>query len=293
MKNLIKLGKNTYYIPGTTNVGVYVLNERNEVAIVDSGFLNNGPLVLEVLKYNNFKLKYILTTHVHADHCGANKYLMEKTKAKMVTTQIERAFARSDKLDIGFLYGGYPLEEFQTPLMTIDEHVDIAHLSQIPEGIRSFRLPGHHYDMVGFKTDDDVYFIADSVGSLDTIKNHHILLVYDVEGYFNSLEYLKTLDGYQIVPSHGDVTNKISELVVEVRNKMDEIIDNILEIVKEPKTLEDIVSSLCKHYDITLSYNKYLIITTTIRSYLAYLGRNKKTETLFIDNKLYYKVKSA
>lgn len=288
MKNMIKLGDRTYCIEGSTNVGLYILNENQDVAIVDSGFQNNGPLILEILNKHKFNLKYILTTHVHADHCGANKFLMSQTGAKMVTTQIERAFARSDKLDIGFLYGGYPLEEFKTDLMHIDEHVDISHLSEIPEGIRSFRLPGHHYDMVGFKTSDNVYFIADSVGSLDTVLNHHILLVYDVEGYFNTLDYLEELDGLYVVPSHGSITKNISSVVKVVRSKMHEIIDLIIEFLSSPTTLEDLVKMIFDYYKIDISYNKYLIITSTIRSYLAYLGKNGKTTTMFIKNKLYY-----
>lgn len=209
----------------------------------------------------------------------------------MITSQIERAFARSDKLDIGFLYGGYPLDEFSTPLMHIDEHVDIMHLSKIPEGIRSFRLPGHHYDMCGFKTSDDVYFVADSVGSIDTINNHHILLIYDVLGYKKSLEYLDTLNGKIVVPSHSEPTKEISKLVDVSRTKMNEIINTILSIVNEPTTLEEIVKKMCDYFNITLSYNKYLLITSTTRSYLAYLGHKGMIITKIQDNKLYYQLK--
>lgn len=285
---LHKLRGNTYYIDGSTNIGLYILNKQNDVALIDTGFAKVGPQIYEILKENHFNLKYIINTHCHADHIGANKYLMNLTGAQMITSQIERAFARDDKLDIGFLYGGYPLDVFDTPLMHIDEQKDILHLSKLPEGIESFRLPGHHYDMVGFKTSDNVYFVADSIGNKDTIYSQHILLIYDVEGYLESLHKLEGLNGEIVVPSHSEVTTNIVPLCKINEQKISEIINVIIQLVSKPSTLESIVKGIFDHYKIRISYNKFLLITSTIRSYLAYLCHKGIIETKFEDNYLYY-----
>ncbi len=286
---LHKLKGNTYYIDGvTTNIGVYKLTD-NDVCLIDTGFANVGPRIYEILKENNWDLKYIINTHCHADHIGANKYLMNMyPNCQMITSQIERAFARDDKLDIGFLYGGYPLDCFDTPLMHIDEQKDILHLSKLPNGITSFRLKGHHYDMVGYKTSDDVYFVADAIGNKDTIYKEHILLIYDVQGYLDSLHMINSLNGNFIVPSHSEPTKNITELVKTNVAKINEIIDLILRLLETPRTLENLVKSIFDYYKIRISYNKLLLITSTVRSYLAYLYRLKLISTKFEDNYLYY-----
>ncbi len=285
---LHKLKGNTYYIDGSTNIGLYVLNESLDCALIDTGFAKVGPRIFEILKENHFNLKYIINTHSHADHIGANKYLMNLTSAQMITSQIERAFARDDKLDIGFLYGGYPLDQFDTPLMHIDEQKDILHLSKLPSGIESFRLPGHHYDMVGYKTSDGVYFVADAIGNKDTIYKEHILLIYDVDGYLNSLHKIEGLDGEIVVPSHSEVTRNILPLCKINEQKIEEIINVILNILDVQKTCEQIVKEVFDHYQIKISYNKFLLITSTIRSYLAYLFNKGIIETKFENNYLYY-----
>lgn len=287
---LHKLKGNTYYIDGTTNIGLYKLNDKDCV-LIDTGFAKVGPQIYEILKENNLNLKFILNTHAHADHMGANKYLMNIYKCNMITSQIERAFARDDKLDIGFLYGGYPLACFDTPLMHIDEQKDILHLSSLPQGITSFRLKGHHYDMVGYKTIDDVYFVADSIGNKDTIYKEHILLIYDVKGYIDSLNMLKTFNGNYIVPSHSNVTQNITDLVNINLDQIYQIIDLILKKLEYKKTLEQLVKEIFDYYNLKISNNKYLLVTSTIRSYLAYLYYLGKIDTEFENNYFYYRKK--
>ncbi len=286
---LHKLKGNTYYIDGvTTNIGLYKLNDT-DICLIDTGFANVAPRIYEIIKENNWNLKYIINTHCHADHIGANKYLMNMfPECQMITSQIERAFARDDKLDIGFLYGGYPLDCFDTPLMHIDEQKDILHLSKLPKQIRSFRLKGHHYDMVGFKTDDDCYFVGDAIGNKNTIYKEHILLIHDVQGYLNSLSYINSFNGNYIIPSHSEVTTNITDLVNINIAKIEEICDLILNLLKVPMKLEDLVKNIFDYYKIRISYNKFLLITSTIRSYLAYLYKLKMIDTKFEDNYLYY-----
>ena len=290
MYDLHHLKGNTYYIDGPTNIGVYMLN-KTECVLIDCGTAYEGPIVETVLRRNNIKLKYIVNTHSHADHSGANLYLMKITGCKVIASKIERAFFRDAKLDLGFLNGGYPLDEYDNKLLHIDDQDEIYSLEILPRGLRSFKLPGHHYGMIGIRTSDGVYFIADTLGSKDLVDKQHILLIYDVEGYLNSLDYVKSLDGNILVPSHSEVTTNISDLVEFNRNKIFEIIDVILDILKNPMTIEDCVALIFKHYSLRISYNKYLLITSTIRSYIAYLSNNKRLDKEFKDNKLLFKTK--
>ena len=154
---------NTFYIDGPTNCGLYKLNE-SDVCLIDCGTTDDGEIIYDLLTKYNFNLKYIILTHSHADHSGGSIYLSEKTGCKIIASKVERAFLSDNKLDIGFLYGGYPLDEYDNKLMHTNDQNEILSLSAIPEGLSSINLPGHHYKMIGIKTADDVYFVADTLG---------------------------------------------------------------------------------------------------------------------------------
>ena len=140
MLTLHRIKGNTYYIDGMTNIGLYKLNET-DVVLIDTPIKKLAPKLYELLKENNFNLKYIVNTHSHPDHTGCNDYLMKKfPDCMIIASRIERAFLRDASLDVGFLSGGYPLDEYDAPLMTNDEQHDIRSFKYLPTGLRSFKL---------------------------------------------------------------------------------------------------------------------------------------------------------
>lgn len=287
MYDLHHLKGNTYYIDGPTNIGVYKLNET-DVVLIDCATSQEAAIIETVLRRNNLNLKYIINTHSHADHSGANLYLMKMTGCKVIASKIERAFLRDSKLDIGFLNGGYPLNEYDNRLMHIDDQREIYSLEMIPQGLRSFKLPGHHYGMIGIKTSDGVYFIADTLGSKDLVLNQKILLIYDVEGYLKSLDYVESLNGNILVPSHSNVTTDILDLVDINRKQIYDNIDLILRILDNEHTIEEVIALVFDNYKLKISYNKYLLISSTIRSYISYLSNKKIIKHYFKNNKLVF-----
>lgn len=288
MSKLNHLIGNTYYIDGPTNCGLYVLGTTRDCVLIDCGTASFGPTILEILNENKLNLKYIICTHSHQDHSGANTFLVEHTGCKVIASKIERAFFRDSKLDIGFLYGGYPLEEYDSKLMHIDDQKEIYSLEEIPDGLSSFKLPGHHYGMIGVRTSDDVYFVADTLGSISLVEKQHILLIYDVQGYLNSLDYVESLDGKIIVPSHSEVTTHIKDVIKTNRSQIYEIMDVILDYLDEEHTAEEVCAYIFSYYELNITYNKYMLIMSTIRSYLSFLSNNQKLGTKFVDNKLVF-----
>lgn len=277
----------TYYIDGPTNIGVYKLNDT-DICLIDCGTSSEGPIIETVLRRHHLRLKYIVNTHSHADHSGANLYLMKMTGCKVIASKIERAFLRDSKLDIGFLNGGYPLNEYDSKLMHIDDQKEIYSLERLPRELRSFKLPGHHYGMIGIRTADGVYFIADTLGSKELLDRQHILLIYDVQGYLDSLDFIQSLEGNILVPSHSTVTTQIRELVEFNRRKIFEIKDEICGYLAEEHTTEDIIAYIFRRYNLRITYNKYLLISSTIRSYLSFLSNQGRIKNYFKDNKLFF-----
>lgn len=288
MYDLHHLKGNTYYIDGPTNCGVYVLNDKKEVLLFDCGFEKDGPKILEAIEKNGMTIKYLLFSHCHSDHSQGCQYIYERTHCKMIASKVERGFFRDPKLDIGFLYGGYPLDEYDGKLMHIDMNDEIYALDEIPEGVEYFHLPGHHAGMIGIKTKDDVYFVADTLGSIDLVERAHILLIYDVKGYLESLEYVESLDGKIVVPSHSEVTINIKPVVEFNRNKIYEIMNVLLDYLKEEHNCTECCSYIFSYYNLKITYNKYMLILSTVRSYLSYLSNSKRIKNYFKDNRLVF-----
>ncbi len=287
MYELHHLKGNTYYIDGYTNLGLYKLNET-DVVLIDVPVKAAGAAIETLLRRYGFKLKYIVNTHSHPDHSGCNEYLIKQTGCEIITSRIERAFMRNNKLDLGFLSGGYPLDNYDTPLMHVDEQHDIRSFLHLPQGLRSFKLPGHHYDMRGIKTSDGVYFIADSICTKKLIDKEHIMLIYDIQGYKKSLNYIKSLKGHIMVPSHCPISTDLNDLADYNLAKMAEIEKVILDVLAIDLSYDDIIAKVLAHYNIRISYNKYLLMGSTIRSYISYLCHNKKLKSYFKDNKLMF-----
>ena len=285
---LYHLKGNTYYISGKTNIGLYILNDKNDVALIDVGDTDDAENIASILKENNFNLTHIIFTHSHRDHTGAAKYLANIYNPIMIASKVERAFFADSKLDIGFLYGGYPLDEYDGRLMHTDENREIHSLDKIPDGLKSFKLKGHHYGMIGIKTSDDVYFVADTLGSINLVDKQHILLIYDVKGYLESLDYVESLTGKTVVPSHSEVTTNIKPVVEFNRNKINEIMALLLDFLKEEHNCVECTQFIFNHYELKISYNKYMLILSTVRSYLSYLSNNKKIKNYFKDNRLVF-----
>ena len=168
MYELIQLTERTYYIKSPTNIGLFRLDEKN-VCLIDSGNDKDaGRRIRQVLDANGWQLTAIYNTHANADHIGGNRYLQGQTGCRIYAPGIDCAFTRHPVLEPSFLYGGYPPKDLRHKFLLAQES-DAAELTadKLPEGFASIPLPGHFFDMVGFRTPDDVVFLADAGAGAD------------------------------------------------------------------------------------------------------------------------------
>ena len=288
---LIKLGEKTYYIKNPTNIGVYKISE-NEVFLIDSGNDKDaGRKILKIMDEQGWAVKGIITTHSNADHIGGNKIIQDRTGCKIYATAIEKSFSENPVLEPSFLYGGYPFKDLRNKFLCAKEsNVELID-NNLPDGLEVISLKGHFFEMIGIKTDDDVYFLGDSIFSEETISKYHLFFIYDVKEFLNSLDVLSNLDGKLFIPSHTEVLSDLSNLIDINRNKVLEICNKIFDVCKEEKTFEEILKIIFDDYKLTLSSNQYVLIGSTIRSYLSYLYEEEKLTYEFKDNRMYWKQK--
>lgn len=286
---LQKVGENTYYFKNPTNIGVFKIDE-DSVLLIDSGNDKDaGRKILKILESEGLTVAGILSTHSNADHVGGNKLIQNRTGCPIYTSKIERAFTENPILEPSFLYGGYPFRELKNKFLMASESIAKPLEELDIPGIEYFPLKGHFFEMVGFKTSDDVYFLGDSLFSEETISKYHLFFIYDVKGYLDTLDYLASLEGKLFIPSHCEATHDISDLILLNRKEIERISEDIVSICEEGSTFEKILKSLFDRYGITMNEGQYVLIGSTIRSYLSYLYEEGKLSYSFDENEMIWK----
>lgn len=290
MYELIQLSDKCYYINCPAKIGVY-LAEENNVYLIDSGNDKDaGRKVRQILDKNNWRLKGILNTHSHADHIGGNHYLQGQTGCNVYSGGIEAAFTEYPILEPSFLYGGYPCKDLRHKFLLAQES-DVRDFSAegFPKELEILPLPGHFFQMVGFRAPDGTVFLGDCISSKATLDKYAVSFIYDVGAYLDTLDKVEKMDASVFVPAHAEVTEDIKPLVRYNREKVLEIAGRLLNICKEPVNYEKILQKIFQEYGLVMNFEQYVLVGSTIRSYLSWLKDGGTLDTVFEDNFLLWK----
>ena len=287
MYELIQVSDSSYYIQSPAKIGLIKLTDT-EVCLIDSGNDKDaGRKVRQILDANGWKLKAIYNTHSNADHIGGNKYLQGQTGCKIYAPGIDCDFTRHPILEPAFLYGGYPCKDLRHKFLLAQES-NAEYLTQdvLPDGMEIINLPGHFFDMVGFRTSDDVVFLADCLSSKETLDKYQIGFIYDVATYIKTLETVKSMTAKMFIPAHAAATENISDLAQYNIDKVNEIAEKIVDLCKEPLCFETILQKLFTDYDLKMNFEQYVLVGSTVRSYLAWLKDTGRLNAIFENNML-------
>lgn len=287
----IKAGEKTYYIKNPTNIGIYKLDDNN-IYLIDSGNDKEaGKKILKIINEQGWNIKGIINTHSNADHIGGNNVIQDRTGCEIYASDIEESFVKYPILESTMLYGGFPFKDLRNKFLLAKESKPKNINELLVDGLEFIPLKGHFFDMIGIKTSDNIFFLGDSLFSEDTINKYHLFYIYDVGEYLNTLSYLKNLKGKLFIPSHCKATNNIDSLIELNKKKIEEILDVIYKYCVENRTFEEILKYIFEKYLLTMNINQYVLISSTIKSYLSYLYDNNKLTYEFIDNKMIWKQK--
>ena len=285
MYELMQVSERSYYIQSPAKIGLVRLGEQ-DVCLIDSGNDKDaGRKVRQQLDANGWRLQAIYNTHSNADHIGGNKYLQGQTGCRIYAPGIDCAFTRHPLLEPSFLYGGYPCKDLRHKFLMAQES-DAQELTpdSLPEGFEIIPLPGHFFDMVGFRTPDDVVFLADCLSSKETLDKYQIGFIYDVGAYLDTLEKVKTMQARAFVPAHAAACEEIAGLAQYNIDKVLEIAERITDVCSEPLCFEALLQRLFADYRLTMNFEQYVLVGSTVRSYLAWLKDTGKMAALFEDN---------
>ena len=304
---VINISDCIYYISGPTNIGIIeeqLSDTKSNLYMIDSGCnTEDGKRIFtEITEYFSKKditIKAIINTHSHADHCGANNYIQQKTNCEIWITENEQGSLINPFLQPIISWGGNPLPEINSsyyvaektvPNKIINPHEKLT----LNNGIKlSFiNLPGHYFEMVGILCENDnkkVLFASDGIFGRKNIGKYWIPFLYDVKEFKNSLDTISSLNADFCIPGHGEPTSQIEE-TVEL-NKI-AIISNeqcILEALKyKEQTQEDILKYVADKNEINLHIAQYMLIGCTIKAYLTFLYNEGKISYHIKENKMYW-----
>ena len=291
MYDLIQAAENTYYIDCPAKMGIYRMAD-NGVILIDSGNDKEaGRKILKIITENAWTLDTIINTHSNADHIGGNRFLAERTGCKIFANGIERAFCEFPILEPSFLFGGFPNGHLRHKFL-LAEGSSIGDIKDFipPPGMGIIPLKGHFFDMIGVKTPDNVYFLADCVSSEAVLKKYPISYIYDVAEHLKTLDFIETLEGELFIPAHTEAVKDIKPLATANRQKVYEIIDGIKSICEAPSSFEVIMKKMFDKYDAAMNFSQYALVGSTIKSYLSYMLDNKILEAEINDNFLLWKL---
>lgn len=304
---VINISDCIYYISGPTNIGIIeeqLSDTKSNLYMIDSGCnTEDGKRIFtEITEYFSQKditIKAIINTHSHADHCGANNYIQQKTNCEIWITENEQGSLINPFLQPIISWGGNPLPEINSSYYVAEKTVPnkIINTNEkltLNNGIKlSFiNLPGHYFEMIGILCENDnkkILFASDGIFGRKNIGKYWIPFLYDVKEFKNSLDTISSLNADFCIPGHGEPTSQIEE-TVEL-NKI-AIISNeqcILEALKHKnQTQEDILKYVADKNEINLHIAQYMLIGCTIKAYLTFLYNEGKISYQIKENKMYW-----
>lgn len=301
---LTELASGLYVYAGPTNIGVAA--QKNSPDLTEIYFIDIGEDAAFAQKiyeacesfFGKICVKALICTHAHADHIGGASWLKEKTGCQIWATQSEKSCAETPQIQATSFYGAFPLPEldgsyFHAPQCFVDQVIEAG--QTIKCGSLEFEfvpLPGHSFDMVGVLAagpdGKKVFYAGDGIFGRSMLKRFWTPFVVDVKSFKESLLKIAKIKADRFVPSHGEVydeAEELSELNLISTISNEKLIE---EILAQPKTHEDLLKAFADKSDMTLRLSQFMLIGSSLRSYLTYLCNEGRVRWFFEDNKMYW-----
>ena len=164
--------------------------------------------------------------------------------------------------------------------------------------IEIISLPGHFFDQVGFLVTDKsenkkVFFLGDGFFGIPLLNRFWIPFIYEPEDFRKSIEKIEEIYADFYIPGHGDVcTNENLEAVAEfniiVTLEFEKLIKKLL--LEKPQNQEELLKSVADYAGLELKESNYILIGTTLRSYLSSMNRRGILEHKIVENRLIWSV---
>jgi len=233
--NIYKLDHNpTYNFVHLASIG------EDGILLIDTASQETGKeLLAKLKKLGNGNIRYIVNTHIHGDHIGANKLLAAEAPIIAHSKARERFFQQYYHLP--------PIEPGGVPVITFEDKLTLYFNNEkiILKHVRSGHTDG---DVIVYFPGSKIVYIGDLIihNRFSTVD---ISRGGDIEGFIKNLEYLISdyPDDTRFFPAHGPEYSKDNlRSYHEAFASTAPLIENQL---KEGKSIDEIIDgNIFKNY---------------------------------------------
>ena len=104
--------------------------------------------------------------------------------------------------------------------------------------------------------------------------------------HYGKLQLVKSLKVKMFIPAHAAAAEDISDLAQYNIDKVKEIAEKVVSICKKPLCFETILQKLFNEYDLVMDFEQYVLVGSTVRSYLSWLKDIDRLNARFENNML-------
>ena len=280
-----QLSERVGVVPGGTNVGIIRIDDQR-VILVDTGL--NDTTARKVLRAVRDGLKAevaaILITHGHADHFGANAFVIKRTNARVYAPDLDEQVLRFPLMQSIMLYGGAdPLDGLRTKFLLaeagpVDSIVSAGTIDVEGVQIEAVSLAGHSINQLGYLI-DGVFFCADVVFPEAALQKYPIPYLYGLTQHLEAMSRALEVDCTSVVPGHGPIEESLEEPVARNRAVIGRVLDAVPSLLGEPVSTDDVAQRLFAALDVPVAdASAYYLLRPTVAAYLSHLERESIIE---------------
>lgn len=184
-------------IVGPLQVNCFILADEKtkEAVVIDPG--DDAGDILKVINEKGLKIKYIVNTHAHFDHVGANKAIKEATGAELLLHEADAAVLATVSHQ-SRSFGMPPV--LSPPADRYIKHGDIISAGEV--SLKVLYTPGHTPGGISLLEQDMVFtgdaLFAGSIGRTDFPGGSLGTLLQSIKTHLMTLP-----DGTKVFPGHG------------------------------------------------------------------------------------------
>lgn len=286
------------------------------IYLIDSGgCADDARTILRAVKaeLGQVKVKAVILTHSHSDHCGGAAELVRQTGCEVWITAGERGGLENNRIQATVTCGSYPVPEIDVPYYVAEKCAASRVISaekmpdkNTPEGggrgesgehrisavckMIFVPLPGHCFDMTGVAVNSQdgkrVFFAADALFGAQMVGRFPIPFMMDIGAFLQTLDMIEHYPADIFVPSHGDILTESAQTVEMNRLAILTTIAAIEKVLRKPLTTDEVLKEVFDAEGMVLKKEQYFLVGSTIRSFLAYLYREKRITCRIEENKL-------
>ena len=156
-------------------------------------------------------------------------------------------------------------------------------------GLEAVPLPGHFLEMIGVRTPDGVFFVADTLFSEALLEKYRIIFVLDVQAALETLDFLEGQEAAWFVPSHASATEDIRPLAEANRRSLTRVSQAVLDCCSEPVGKDEIVRRVGVLFGISMSITEFLLYSAAISAHLTWLRKKAHVAPIIEDGLLLWR----